>query len=186
MSKKLEITLEKLFIEGLDGNKKSYAEFLKLFSSFLEKKLLSKISNQSDIDDLIQEILISIHKARHTYDIERRLKPWLISIINFRVSDYFRKFYRDRKDQQSPFDENFDIADENSVTESVTDNEDIINIVDTLKDKQREIIKLMYFKDLSVKEIAAQTGYSQSDVKVTAHRAYKILRTKFVKNKINE
>lgn len=181
MSLKLEIKLEKLFIAAINGDNGSYAEFLRLFASYLQKSLSKKIFNTAEIDDVSQEILLSVHKARHTYDGNRPLKPWLISIITFRVNDYLRKFYRDKTYETFPIDDNFDIEDENLVTESPIDNEEINRAISNLSQKQQEVIKLMYFKELSVKEVAVQLGYSESDVKVTAHRAYKILREKIKK-----
>ena len=45
-----------------------------------------------------------------------------------------------------------------------------------LSRKQREIIEMLKFEGLSVAEISRKTGFSQSSVKVTAHRGYKNLR----------
>jgi len=178
LSLKLEITLEKLFIEANYGSKHSYAEFLKIFSNYLKKSLKNKIFNESEQEDVIQEILISVHKARHTYDGNRPLKPWLISIISFRVNDYLRKFYKDNRYHTFPIDENFDIEEENDVTETSIASEDINSAIAKLNEKQQKILNLMYYKEMSVRQVSAELGFSESDVKVTAHRAYKILREK--------
>ena len=54
------------------------------------------VNSASEVDDLLQEILISIHKARHTYDGERPYKPWAYAIAKFRLQDYLRAHYADQ------------------------------------------------------------------------------------------
>jgi RNA polymerase sigma-70 factor (ECF subfamily) len=46
----------------------------------------------------------------------------------------------------------------------------------SLSERQREVIQLLKLQGLSVREIAAQTGMTESSVKVSAHRGYRALR----------
>ena len=46
----------------------------------------------------------------------------------------------------------------------------------TLPDNQRQVIELLKFEELSVAEVAARLGMTESNVKVTAHRGYRALR----------
>jgi RNA polymerase sigma-70 factor (ECF subfamily) len=46
------------------------------------------------VEDVVQETLISVHKARHTYDPARPFAPWFYAIASHRVVDVFR---RDRR-----------------------------------------------------------------------------------------
>ena len=178
---KFELNFEALFIKSLAGDKFAYANFLKVFANFLRKTLKSKIFNESDVEDVVQEILISVHKAKHTYSAERPLMPWLKSIIYYRLNDYLREYYRDKRNEKVQFDENFEIEDENFVTEASVESEDIKVIIENLKEKQKNILNLMYFKEMSVRQVASELKISESDVKVTAHRAYKIIREKILK-----
>jgi RNA polymerase sigma-70 factor, ECF subfamily len=47
------------------------------------------------VDDLLQEILLSIHKSRHTYNNDRPFRPWVFTIAKFRLLDHLRKHYAD-------------------------------------------------------------------------------------------
>ena len=182
MSLKFEIHIESLFKAALAGDNESYRKFLNEVSNWLRKVLTRKIFNSGDVEDVVQEILVSIHKARHTYDGQRRLIPWLNAIATYRLKDYLRAHYAQKNDKKVNIDEVFDLEDENVVTEDDTPNENITKAIDRLKDKQKEIINLMYFQELSVKEVARKLNMSESAVKVTAHRAYKILREKIDRN----
>jgi len=53
--------------------------------------LASKISNQADVDDLLQSILIKTHKNLGTLKDEDRVKPWLFQIANRVIIDFYRQ-----------------------------------------------------------------------------------------------
>src|SRR6516164_5572377 len=47
-----------------------------------------------DIEDLVQEILLSVHAVRATYDVERPFVPWLLAITRNRLADAARRHAR--------------------------------------------------------------------------------------------
>lgn len=125
----------------------------------------------------MQEILISIHKARHTYDGERPIMPWLASIASFRITDHLRKHYSQMRHQS------VDIADfENiltDVTEEASDNESIDELLSDVPEKHKKILTMMHVEGYTAKEVGKQMGMNESAVKVAAHRAIKKIREKF-------
>ena len=86
--------LTTLFRSGLEGNQADYARFLTSITPLL-KRMVGKQLTASDVEDVVQEILISIHKARHTYDGFRPYKPWVFAIARYRVFDHLRAHYAD-------------------------------------------------------------------------------------------
>src|SRR5262245_34792565 len=47
-----------------------------------------------DIEDLVQDILLSLHAVRATYDPRRPFMPWLMAIIRHRLADRARRYTR--------------------------------------------------------------------------------------------
>lgn len=170
-----EVDLEGLMRRSLEGDKMSYAQLLRETGRLLRPFLARRLSVESAADDVLQEILISIHKARHTYDGNRPYKPWVYAIAKFRLQDYLRAHYADHlhhAEDLSDF-ENILSAD---VTESAISYESISGEVLKLPEKQATILKLMHQEGYTAKEVAAKLGMTESAVKVAAHRAYKVLR----------
>ena len=173
--------LEALMRHSLQGDKQAYAELLRETARMLRTYLSQRLSFDSEVDDVLQEILISIHKARHTYDGERPYKPWVYAIARFRLQDYLRKHYADQLRHAT------DIADlENILHDDVTETgisyESISGEVEKLlPEKQATILQLMHRDGYTAKETAEKLGMTESAVKVAAHRAYKILREKLEK-----
>ncbi|WP_170330803.1 RNA polymerase sigma factor SigZ [Ruegeria arenilitoris] len=52
--------------------------------------LRTKVSNQEDADDLLQEILLKTHKSLASLDKVESLKAWLFQIANNAITDFYR------------------------------------------------------------------------------------------------
>jgi RNA polymerase sigma-70 factor, ECF subfamily len=163
-----------LLRSGLGGDQAAYGKFLSTITPMLRRMVGRRLAN-ADVE--VQEILISIHKARHTYDGERPIMPWLASIANFRVTDHLRKHYSQMRHQT------FDIADyENvlsDVTENISDTESIDELLEDVPEKHKRILTMMHVEGYTAKEVGNQMGMKESAVKVAAHRAIKKIREKF-------
>lgn len=169
--------LEDLMRQSLEGDKRAYADLLRETARLLRPFLSKRLSFDSEVDDLLQEILISIHKARHTYDGNRPYKPWVYAIARFRLQDYLRMHYADhlRHAEELTGLEN-DLHED--VTETGISYESISAEVEKLPEKQATILRLMHQEGYTAKEVAEKMGMNESAVKVAAHRAYKVLRQK--------
>jgi RNA polymerase sigma-70 factor (ECF subfamily) len=162
-------SLESMMEMALQGDETAYSTLLHTIAQKLTKKLAYKLSEQ-DKEEVVQETLISIHKARHTYDTSRPLWPWVMAIANFRLNDHFRRHYKS-KTEELP-----DQLVAKDVTEDMLEREDVRKEIASLPQKQRRIIEMMYYEDKSVRVVAETIGMKESAVKVAAHRVYKRLR----------
>jgi len=164
--------LMKLYLRG-DG--RAYAVLLQETARFLRPFLAKRLNAGGEVDDLLQEVLISIHKARHTYDGERPYKPWAYAIAKFRLHDHLRAHYADQLRQAVEWSEV-----ENDlpmpVTKSGLSYESISGEIEKLPPRQAAILRMMHEDGYTSREVAHKTGMKESAVKVAAHRAYKVLR----------
>jgi RNA polymerase sigma-70 factor (ECF subfamily) len=166
-----------LMKQALAGDQRAYGDLLQETSRLLRPFLAKRLNFTNEVDDLLQEILISIHKARHTYDGNRPYKPWVFAIARFRMQDHFRAHYADQLHHAADLDDMQDFLHEN-VTETAFSYESISGEVEKLPEKQAIILRMMHQEGYTAKEVAEKIGMNESAVKVAAHRAYKILREK--------
>lgn len=174
MAEKTE-NLEALMKRSLDGDKCAYALLLQETARFLRPFLARRLNVESEVDDLLQEILISVHKARHTFDGNRPYKPWAFAIARFRLLDHMRAHYADHLHHAVELSEVENDLQEN-VTKPGMSYESISREVEKLPAKQAAILQMMHQEGYTAREVAEKTGMKESAVKVAAHRAYKILR----------
>jgi RNA polymerase sigma-70 factor, ECF subfamily len=171
--------LEQQMRAALAGDNRAYELVLKAVSNRLAAYLGRKLPAK-DRDDVMQEILLSIHKSRHTYDNTRPLMPWVMAIAHYRLQDFWRRHYG------HGFKDMADIEDLKNIlstdeTKGMNAHEDIRRVMVDLPQKQREILDLMYGQDKSVQEVASLLNMSVSAVKVAAHRGYKVFRKRLNK-----
>lgn len=177
-----ELPLEELMHQAQQGNNSAYRKLLNACLPIIYKIVRQKVSNENVVEDVVQEVLVSLHQARHTYDPQKPFKPWLYSICRFRTVDALRKIYRTKDDIYTE-DLSGEIEDgKKNVTDSIEDNELVNKMMNDLPEKQRNILLLMKVEGLTAAEVSVKTGMSISAVKVSAHRAMKSLKDKWGKH----
>ena len=167
-------TLEEQMMQSLAGDQRVYQGLLLEISKMVRAYISKKISSPTDVEDITQEVLCSIHKARHTYDGARPLKPWVFAIATYRLNDFLRKAYKRNEHEAVDYD-----SVENYLGESVTDEDssnELLDIVAQLPERDKQIVLMMKVEGYSAKEVAHKLDMSVSAVKVAAHRAYKKLK----------
>lgn len=161
---------------GQAGDKLAYKNFLQALAPLLRRMVAKKLPS-ADVEDIVQEILISLHKARHTYDGLRPIMPWIVSIARFRITDHLRKHYAQMRHVTS------DIADYENILADVTDDtfqsESIEQLLEDVPHRQRQILSMMHIEGYTAREVGKQLDMNESAVKVAAHRAIKKIREKF-------
>lgn len=166
-----------LMRQSLAGDQIAYAALLQETSRLLRPFLSKRLNQSGEVDDVLQEILISIHKARHTYDGNRPYLPWMYAIARFRLQDHLRSHYADQLHHAvdlSDLEENL----HENVTEYSFSYESISGEVQKLPPKQATILQMMHQEGFTAKQVAEKIGMKESAVKVAAHRAYKVLRSR--------
>lgn len=170
----VETRLKALFVDALAGEAAAYRNFLDELARHLRGYLRKRISQlHDDVEDLVQEILLAVHNARHTYRPDEPLAAWVHAIARYKLMDFFRA-HVGRESLNEPLDDHADIF-------SVSDNEpteacrDVGKLLEHLPEKQRLPILHVKLQGLSVGETAQLTGLSKSAVTVGVHRGLRAL-----------
>jgi len=171
-----EQSIERLLHAALKGDQEAYRRFLGLISQYLRRFVAKRIP-AADVEDVLQDILISIHKARATYDGRRSALPWISAIARYRLADYLRAHYAEMKHATVDIANLHDSL-TGDVTESSPLSEYISEEVHKLPDRQQKIIYLLHTEGYTAKEVGVRLGMKESAVKVAAHRAYKLIKSR--------
>lgn len=131
------------------------------------------------LDDVVQETLLSVHQARHTYDPARSYDAWLAALASRRAIDALRRSGR-RAQREVGDDEAVarhpDQADASAQSEHSERAARLHAAIAGLPPGQREAVEQLGLRERSLQEAAAQTGRSTGALKVNLHRALKALR----------
>jgi RNA polymerase sigma-70 factor (ECF subfamily) len=174
VSAEQEAELGRLMVAAQRGDRESYEALLSRIAGIAQAFVRKRAGDVVWVDDVVQESLLAVHRARHTYDAARPFAPWLYAIIQNRFIDALRA-QRRRVMRELQVDTLAESG-ERASQERLALLGDVRRAVSTLPDHQRRVIELLKFEELSVREVAARLGMSETNVKVTAHRGYRALR----------
>jgi RNA polymerase sigma-70 factor, ECF subfamily len=159
------------------GDQMAYASLLVLLTSVTRQFARRRLGVSVPwVEDIVQETLISVHRARHTYDAQRPFAPWFYAIASNRMIDVVRRERRvsSREIAGSKLPDAATRPDGGAPAN--IDADAIRAAVAALPSRQRDVIEGLKFRDQSVREVAGRMGMSESAVKVTAHRGYRALK----------
>lgn len=128
--------------------------------------------------DIVDEAMIEVWKSAGSFAGRSLPSTWIHSITRYRLIGYLRKNKEVLLDDDS-IEKN--IEDDSLLPEEHAllseRNENIIHSLKKLSDKHREVIEMVYFRELSVKNIASMLQISENTVKT---------RMFYARNKLKE
>ncbi|ABE65203.1 sigma-24 (FecI-like) (plasmid) [Nitrobacter hamburgensis X14] len=159
------------------GDQDAYSRLLTEITPYLRTLAGRHHRSPQDVEDTIQDILLTIHSIRQIYDPTRPFTPWLVAIGRRRIIDRLRRQGRSTV-RETPLNEDHEtIVEVEANIETRADGRSLREAVDKLPPGQREAITLLKLQEMSLKEAAERSGMSIAALKVATHRALKSLRT---------
>lgn len=156
-----------------DGEKEVFRILVNRHKEKVRNIIFITLSELDAIDDIAQEVFITVFKNLNNFRFEAQFTTWLYRITINKCKDYLRK-KRIRK-IFSPVEEDYDFR-----SVEIDDNNDIRNIVrksiDQLPDKLRIPMILRDIEGFSYQEISETLGLDLGTVKSRIFRAREALR----------
>jgi len=166
-----------LMVLAQQGDAIAYAALLTMLAATARQYARNRLGDVPWLDDVAQETLLTVDRARRTYDARRPFAPWFYAILSSRMVDVIR---RERRVSTREF--GTDVLPESASASPAVEDDGGVDAgrvrvaLDELPPRQREIVSALKLRDESVKEVSARMGMSESAVKVAAHRGYRALR----------
>jgi RNA polymerase sigma factor (sigma-70 family) len=167
------------------GDSRAYARLLKEITPRLRSFLRGqrRFLGAEDIEDLLQDVLLSLHAVRATYDPERPFMPWLMAIARNRLADSARRYAR-RSAHEVQVDEIPATVADDGVDVGVDrygDPAALRRAIRELPRGQRAAVEMLKLREMSLKQASAASGASAGALKVSMHRAIGALRKALAK-----
>jgi RNA polymerase sigma factor (sigma-70 family) len=169
-----------LMIAAQAGDRAAYELLLRECVSLIKAIAGRQGVPRDRIDDAVQETLLTLHGARHTYDPARPFTAWLRVIAQRRAIDLLRSAGRRElhelhaphayENHPDPTVEIHACAERSAVLGRLEP------AIAALPSKQREAVKHLVVDERTLTEAAALTGNTKGALKVNLHRALKKLR----------
>ncbi|HTJ81247.1 MAG TPA: RNA polymerase sigma factor [Polyangiaceae bacterium] len=164
-----------------EGDDRAFQDVYRCVAERLRAFLLRQTRKPSVADDLLQETLLRMHRARGSFERGARVLPWCYAIARNVHIDYVRQGAVRKERPASDEEEGGALAESNDADgEQIVAARELADIVDrtlaALPPNQREAFILLRYEGLSVADAAAVLGATEGAVKLRAFHAYEALR----------
>jgi RNA polymerase sigma-70 factor, ECF subfamily len=160
------------------GDAACYEQLLRATSPYIPALVRRYCRNPVLAEDVLQDVLLTVHRVRHTWDPSRPFMPWLAAITGRRGIDRLRRESRIAR---------YEIADElaietfappaaNNESGALRAAEEVGPLLEALPARQREALEAVKIRGLSLVQAAGELGQSVAALKVNVHRGIKALR----------
>ena len=168
-----ELTL--LMAASQKGDRVAYDALLRGLQAVVSLYVRRRAGTAPWAEDVVQDVLLSIHRSRHTWNPARPFAPWFYAVLRSRLVDAVRRHRRtggreDQMDAASP------VARFESHEAATIARADIAQALRQLSPIQRAVVERLKLEEMSVRDVAREMSLSESNVKVIAHRSYAALK----------
>lgn len=165
------------------GDRATYQRLLQSIVPYLSAIARRHFGPYDGIEDAVQDVLLIVHRVRHTYEPERPFKPWLATIASRHCIDMAQRARR-RRTREGADPALLDAQPDGEPTpqealERMQSDRAFRDTVAALPARQRTAVELVKLRGLSLQEASDASGLSIASLKVAVHRAVHSLRRQF-------
>lgn len=154
---------------------------IEMYNPYIYTILKNCLSNQEDIEEILSDVFMVLWKNHPQINNDIKIKPYLVGI----TKNLIRKKYRNLKFEKI---ESENIEDYENIISNYIDIENLIetnekskiilNTLDNMKEEEKQIFMMFYYKSEKIKEISKQLNISQGKIKTVLHRTRKLIKKK--------
>ena len=152
----------------------------KIYLEYREKVfryVRGKVRNLADAEDVTSEIFLKVQTSLSSYDEEKAtLSTWIYTITHNTVCNY----YREQSKRALTLDENalYSNRDDDVMAEIENEilKENLAKALETLTEREQDIIVLYYYHEIPLRDIAIKMGITYTNSKFIKHNAIAKLR----------
>jgi RNA polymerase sigma-70 factor, ECF subfamily len=160
---------------ALDGDAGAYERLLGEVAAMLRGLLRARLarlgSGPDDAEDVLQEVLLAVHRKRDSWDRARPFLPWLHAIAEYKAIDAARRIGKARRRTvDAPVEEMADWLPAPPRREMALAVADPERAIASLPARERGIVAALGIEGISVRGAAARFAISEVAVRVAFSR----------------
>lgn len=184
-----ESTFNKGFRSKLNNNEKiadfeeennlNIEKVIEKYNNYIYTILKNAITNEEDIEEILSDVFTVLWKNYFKLDKDINIRAYLIGIAKNLIKKKYRNYMHATENIENI--ENT-INEDINIEELIEENEKskIISIlIDNMKEEEKQIFTMFYYKGVKIKEIAKLLNITETKVKVTLHRLRKQVKKNF-------
>lgn len=161
--------MENLIEETLSGNDNAYAELIDLIKFDLYNVAKSRLYNQDDIDDAIQETIIKSYNNLSKLENKKYFKTWITRILINECNNIIKSNIKHSNLFNKAVDK-MESSMESDIPDTLNNTVFIEELFDKLSNEEKEIANLYFKENLTTEKIAELLHSNKNTVKSKVYR----------------
>jgi RNA polymerase sigma factor (sigma-70 family) len=160
-----------------EKDQKAQTKLINVFWVDVFSFVMKKVHDENDTDEITVNVFSKVLSKLDLYDPHFQFKTWILTIAQNTIIDFWRRKSKENQDPTENLDEvkNHYAKSPEELMISDEEQKKIIKTIESLDGNYQDIIKLRFFEEKSIKEIAEELGISVANTKVRVMRAKKVL-----------
>ncbi len=178
INSEMDTTDKELIAEVLEGNPESFEPLVVKYQPRVFAIARRYARREDEVEDIVQTVFMKAYTKLSSYRGDAPFEHWLMRTATFTCYDFLRKHQRNREwnatdlsDEENDWLENVGEDNSEKETSQAAAKALVDRLLEGLKPDDRMIITMLDIERKSVKEISELTDFTESNVKVRAHRA---------------
>jgi RNA polymerase sigma-70 factor (ECF subfamily) len=162
---------------SIQGDDVAFTRLIQRYENDIAAQMWRFTRERDVLNELVQDVFVEVYFSLKNYKGKSPLLHWIRRIATRVGYRFWKNKARDRQRNQELLETKLEaIQPEQHTTPSET-GDFLYTLLETLPAKERLILTLHYFEGYEIKEIAEQTGWSQTMIKVRSFRARQKLKS---------
>jgi RNA polymerase sigma-70 factor (ECF subfamily) len=159
-----------------NGDREAFQSLFEEVGPLIMRFLRRRLTDETEAEDVCQEVLIAVYRSRHTYQSDRPFEPWLFAIARKVAGEHLR-----RHRQHFGFQVLTEELPEIRVGDGSGLSVELGEALEQLSPAQIEAVSLTKVLGLSVEDASRRAGTNVASMKVRVHRAYESLKRSLIR-----
>ncbi|MDO4224904.1 MAG: sigma-70 family RNA polymerase sigma factor [Bergeyella zoohelcum] len=166
-----------LIEQAKNKDQKAQTRLINTFWVSVFSFIMKKVQDENIADELTVAVFSKVLSKLDLYDPNFEFKTWVLTIAQNSVIDYWRKKSREEENATDKLNDTKNEFAKSPEELLISDEEEqkIFEIIESMDANYRDIIRLRFFEEKSIKEIAEELHLSVANTKVRIMRAKKVL-----------
>ncbi|NAW51442.1 sigma-70 family RNA polymerase sigma factor [Elizabethkingia argentiflava] len=172
-----ELSLIHLIQQAKAKDQKAQTRLINMFWVDVFSFVMKKVQDNIVADEITVNVFSKVLTKLDLFDPNFQFKTWVLTIAQNTIIDHWRKKNRDAEDVTGNLEEvrNLFAKSPEELLISEEENAKILQMVASMDVHYQDIIRLRFFEEKSIKEIAEELNLSIANAKVRIMRAKKVL-----------
>ncbi len=180
--------LLELIYQARHKDQKAQTRLINIFWVDVFSFVMKKVQDKNDADEITVSVFSKVLAKLDLYDPNFQFKTWILTIAQNTVIDFWRRRKRENMDSSESLESIRDqyASSPEELLISQEDQDQIQTMIESLDHHYQDIIRLRFFEEKSIKEIAAEQNLTVANTKVRIMRAKKLLSALLKTNEFDD